>query len=429
MHSQNENWRERALQFALEGFHYGEYLEALLHAVRSNWPDAATIFAEPERHQLLRFLEAETTGFEQLVQPTETYHADAKEDSRFRPFAAWYRVTWRGAVIELALAPNYGTGDVLCIGEDRELLREFVAAQDRFTSRPSDRCLRFGDGYWHSAPDLDREIGKVTWDDIVLPAETITRLRQAIDGWARNREAYRGLGFAWRRGILLVGPPGTGKTMVCKAAAAMLPDLPLLFVRNLREVRGRDSLQTIFQRARQLAPCLLAMEDMDGLISEENRTVFLNEMDGFANNEGILVIATSNNPHKIDEALLKRPSRFDRVFHIGLPEAAERAEFCRRVLRGSGPLAGKLSPELDVEALAQATAERTDGFTPAYLKEALVSAALTLVQDEGVLILDQRFHEAVLAQVEELRQHLRRMNDPVALSEMISGKVGIGFRR
>lgn len=218
--------------------------------------------------------------------------------------------------------------------------------------------------------------------------------------------------------------------MVCKAAAAALHDLPFLYVRDLRdEARGgRDAIMRIFERARKLAPCILAFEDIDGLVTEENRTIFLNEIDGFQNNHGLLIIASSNHPGKIDEALLKRPSRFDRVFHLGLPEFAERYEYCRRLLSRSA-LAQRIMPQVELDVMARQVAERTKGFTPAYLKEVFVGAALQRAQ-VGASYLDEQFVSTVLEQVDELRSYLRSLRDPDALAELSGPRESaIGFLR
>jgi SpoVK/Ycf46/Vps4 family AAA+-type ATPase len=166
---------------------------------------------------------------------------------------------------------------------------------------------------------------------------------------------------------------------------------------------------------------------MDGLVNEANRSVFLNELDGFKNNEGLLIIASSNHPERIDEALLKRPSRFDRVFHLGLPLLAEREEYCRRILQRSS-LTERFAPTLDGDKLVREVSARTEGFTPAYLKEAFISAALHLAQS-GIMELDHRFEQAVLDQVDELRQYLRQVRDPGSLGEMRSHDGPIGLRR
>ncbi|MDF2440958.1 MAG: hypothetical protein JWN98_1942 [Abditibacteriota bacterium] len=123
--------------------------------------------------------------------------------------------------------------------------------------------------------------------------------------------------------------------MVCKAAATALPEFPFLYVRDLREDEEKGSIKAIFERARRLAPCRLAFEDIDSFRGLESRIVFLSGMDGFADTDGLLVIANSNHPGKIGEALLKGPSRSDPMFHPGLPAHNERHSFCLRVLQRS----------------------------------------------------------------------------------------------
>ena len=86
-------------------------------------------------------------------------------------------------------------------------------------------------------------------------------------------------------------------------------------------------IRAIFEKARELAPCLLVLEDLDSLITPNNRSYFLNELDGFAGNEGVLTLATTNHPERLDPAILDRPSRFDRKYPFPLPEREERLAY------------------------------------------------------------------------------------------------------
>jgi SpoVK/Ycf46/Vps4 family AAA+-type ATPase len=384
----------------------------------------ATILAYLDRPRLLEFMRVECRDFRSLVDRSDKY--DAGDESCPRPYVGWFAAEWQGAEIEIAFPPDWGEpGYMIAIGNDEVTVDRFVRAASAFSERPAGRSLRYAQG-WQSAPDIDAEIGKVTWDDIVLPAETIDRLRESVEGFYQNRDAFRALGFPWKRGVLLIGPPGTGKTMVCKAAATAMPAMPFLYVRDLKERNANDSVRAIFERARRVAPCILVFEDMDGFVTPCNRSVFLNELDGFKNNDGLLIIASSNHPGKIDEALLKRPSRFDRVFHLGLPATPERAEYCRRLLSRSS-LAQRLSADLDIDTLAETVAQRSEGFTPAYLKEAFLSAALEQAQ-QGDLTLDAKFSESVLKHLDSLKRYLKKVKDPDSLGEMRSTDDAISLR-
>jgi hypothetical protein len=384
-------------------------------------------------HATRMFLESTDrtiTAFETLLTDftsrfVPAWQGDADEQNR--PIYGWWNgiFGYDGASYEICLVPNeYGNGEFVVAGPTKAGVNTLVEKVIEEATKHTTRCLRFTGGRWVDAPDMEDEVSGTDWTDIVLSPSLLTDIQQNIAAFFSQKELFHRLGFAWRRGILLVGPPGTGKTMICKAAARSHTDVPFLYVRDMRSNRAADTLSSIFSRARRLAPCILAIEDMDGLIDRDNRTMFLNELDGFKNNDGLLIIATSNHPERIDEALLKRPSRFDRVYHIGVPERTERAEYSRRLLAKSPmPLVG-----FETAELADRVADATEGFTPAFIKEAFLSAMLAAAQS-GQTELGAAFGDAVLEQADLLRKYLKKARNPESLAEFLPSTGGeIGFR-
>lgn len=425
--SSDSDWRERAIQRALSvEARDGDGTDALVAAARTHLPGCVTLIQWLEIERVLEFVNARAGGWRSLTSGRSLY-GESDTEHEIRLYTGWFVFQWEGHDVEVALCPSrYHSTNFVVVGADEGLLRALAGALVEFALRPSGRCLKFSGG-WESAPEMEAAAKDTRWEDIILDPELLRAVRESVEGFVSGRQAYKALGFAWRRGILLAGPPGTGKTMICKAVAAALPEWPLLYVRSLSGRCQDDTIRNVFSRARDLAPCLLVFEDIDGMIDNENRTIFLNELDGFRCNDGILILASSNHPGKIDEALLKRPSRFDRVFHVGLPKKPERAAYCRYLLARS-ELAAHLTADFDAEDLAERAAARSEGFTPAFLKEAFTAAALSRAHS-GAMTLDAEFAEAVLAEIGTLKAQIKRSRDPEAMAIITGGGDRMGLRR
>jgi SpoVK/Ycf46/Vps4 family AAA+-type ATPase len=131
-----------------------------------------------------------------------------------------------------------------------------------------------------------------------------------------------------------------------------------------------DELGEAFTKAARLAPCILVFEDIDRMLKDgDGMSYFLNMMDGFRTNDGVLTLATANHPEEMDVALLQRPSRFDRVWRIGDPDEACRGEYLARLF------GGHLS-----QAELLALARETEGLSYAFLKELYLSSAHAAAQ-------------------------------------------------
>ncbi|KAK3696661.1 hypothetical protein LTR37_017842 [Vermiconidia calcicola] len=123
--------------------------------------------------------------------------------------------------------------------------------------------------------------------------------------------------------------------------------------------------EMIFQKARRSAPCLLILADLDSLVGDDTRSYFLNEVDGLESNDGLLIIGSTNHLDRLDPAVTKRPSRFDRKYHFKLPNEDERLAYCRYWRHKLTSPNGFMFPD----EICPIVARWTDGYSFAYLNE------------------------------------------------------------
>lgn len=317
----------------------------------------------------------------------------------------WYTVQWQGNDYELLILTR--VGDIVSnraywlIANDKAAAESFLREVSRWNFDTHGEVLVFEDGGWEKSDELFQAIKSATFDGLVLEGNLKADLRKDVRQFFDSQAVYEQYGVPWKRGLLFVGPPGNGKTHALKALVNEM-NKPCLYVKSLISDRPNDhrNIRYVFDRARETAPCILVFEDLDSIINDDNRSYFLNELDGFAGNDGILTIATTNHPEKLDAAIVNRPSRFDRKYHFNLPGTTERAEYFM-LWSERQHHALRLSP-----SEAHTLAALTDGFSFAYLKELMLSSAMAWI----AALEHGKINDIVLTQAELLREQMVTTN-------------------
>ena len=225
----------------------------------------------------------------------------------------------------------------------------------------------------------------ITFDDVAGVDEAKEEVREIVD-FLREPERFSAIGGRIPKGVLLVGPPGTGKTLLARSIAGEAK-VPFLFASGSDFVEmyagvGASRIRKLFKDARRHPSCIIFIDELDAVgrsrggqsLSHEEREQTLNqllvEMDGFAQNQGIVVIAATNRPDILDPALL-RPGRFDRQVTVGAPDLKGREQILRIHSRKVA-----LDPEVDLHQIARGT----PGLSGADLANLINEAALLAVR-------------------------------------------------
>lgn len=276
------------------------------------------------------------------------------------------------------------------------LIAVFIYFMMRSVQGANSKAMMFGQS---QARETGREFkGKVTFKDVAGAKEAKEELSEVVE-FLKNPQKFSELGARTPRGVLLLGSPGTGKTLLARAVAGEA-SVPFFSISGSEFVEmfvgvGASRVRDLFRKAKKSAPCIIFIDEIDavgrrrgaglgGSHDEREQTLnqILVEMDGFDPNTNIIVIAATNRPDVLDPALL-RPGRFDRRVILDEPDLADR-EAILKVHSKKKPLGKEVS--------LKRVAERTPGFTGADLANLLNEAAiLAAMKNKKIIDLEEIF--------------------------------------
>ncbi|MCY9663648.1 ATP-binding protein [Paenibacillus alginolyticus] len=260
--------------------------------------------------------------------------------------------SWGIALARVPIFRMNGVGeeDFVFAVDDASLLRFLEHARKRRRDLDRRQVTVFTDGPHGMEKELAPITRMVDRSEVIMKDEVKTDIYRSIDQFfAEDRAFFKEYQLPYKRGILLYGKPGNGKTTLVKSIAGSVK-APVAYW-QITENTGSESIQEVFQAAANMAPMILVIEDIDAM-PQRARSYFLNILDGATSKEGIFLIGTTNYPEQIDPALMNRAGRFDRAYEIKLPDLELRQIYLEQ--KGIGKLLN--------EEMIRITVKQTEGF-------------------------------------------------------------------
>lgn len=247
----------------------------------------------------------------------------------------------------------------------------------------SGKCLSFTEGILEFTPVIP-----TTWDDVVLGQDVVDVIRHNSTGVLENMDKLASIGMCPNRNIMLISPPGMAKTTIFRAISNEIDEACTRIWCTGKSIGDSYDVTTLFEAARQLAPCILFIEDMDlfgqnraKLNRSENGVLneFLANLDGVQDNAGVIIMASTNDVASMDEALVNRPGRFDVKVEMPYPDKSDRAQMLKKFFQTYNAL-----PDRTVTADNwDNVLDMTDGLTGAYLKDLVKAVVIRSIANGG----------------------------------------------
>ncbi|KAK9235721.1 P-loop containing nucleoside triphosphate hydrolase protein [Lipomyces kononenkoae] len=399
-------WIETALNDAYGGLAVNTHYR-FFQSVKKQHPNSQILSLQDISFNLYGYLESQNITIDSVGSATQHTVLERRPQGRRHPFHGPMMVDEDGEQLSVPLSTTLKNGVIQAEYSSthftvydfnwidshermRAMFLVFEGADDnagkalvqdvyRWMETLKDEIWVFDEGHWQKDKDMYRDVQSADWRNIVLDSKMLQDLQRDTSVFFSSEEVYKSLNVVWKRGVLLLGPPGNGKTEAIKAIIKG-SSVPCLYVKTFQSFGDHErGIRTIFRKARRVAPAILILEDLDSLVRPETRSFFLNELDGLESNQGILTIGTTNHPENIDPAILNRPSRFDTKYVFNLPDLNLRTQYIQtwllklesggvRLVDDQYPTVGEFNKEIS---------KQTEGWSFAYLKELFVSFQLT----------------------------------------------------
>lgn len=296
-------------------------------------------------------------------------HTDEPNFS-FEPFSSNCLYYYPSFEVAIGIVPSYdergySTRTTVLLSTSNKNMKDFLCyLTTKQRNRDKNYVTTITDTSRGPLEQTEKITSLIDRSDVILDDKTKKQIYRAIDEFFNeNSDFYQKYNIPYKRGILLHGKPGNGKTTLVKSIASSI-DAPVIYW-QITEFTTSNSIMDVFNRSSTLAPCVLVIEDIDSMPNNV-RSVFLNTLDGATSKEGIFLIGTTNYPEKIDPALMNRAGRFDHSYEIKTPTLEIRKFYLEKK---------NIIDFISFDEL-QKIIKKTEGFSIAQLNELYTQLAL-----------------------------------------------------